>query len=69
MRSECHRIWSSKQSLTLLSAVVDFRVNCEHKVMSPERDEEQHIVYSFQVDLDLNSLYSEKEVEELKLFN
>lgn len=61
--------YSSKQSFILLSAVVDFGVNCEHKVMFPERDEKQNIMYAFQLELDLNSLYSEKKAEELKLFN
>lgn len=34
MRSECHRVWCGKQSLALVSALVDFGVKCEHKVMS-----------------------------------
>lgn len=72
MRTECHRVWCGKQSLALfsvttVSAVVDFGVKCEHKAMSPERYKEQHIMYSFQLELGLNYLYTEKGVEELKL--
>lgn len=66
MRSECRRFWCGKQSLALVSSLLVFGVKCEHKVMSPERDKEQHIIYSFQLELDLNYLYTEKGVEELK---
>jgi len=36
MGSECHRASCAKQSLALVSALVDFGVKCEHKVMSQE---------------------------------
>lgn len=67
MRYEWHTVWCGKHSLALISTLVDLGVKHEHKVMSPETDKEQHIMYSFQLELGLDYLNTEKGDEELKL--